>query len=580
MEIMQAIRGRRSIRRFRTEPIPPETLDAVLDAARWAPYGTASDERVLLALAGEPKKRLVRFLSARLEEVLEAMAEGPSRRTLTYARSLVPVVDDAPVLVAVFTAVGREGPELSIASAACAVQNLMLAAHAHGLASCYMTGAIYLADEIAHQLGISQHRLVGLVPLGYPAAGGAEREQFPAVAWRGFGELDRGELPEADQPEVSAVQEARPGAGEHVLLITDTPDVDARITEVLRRAGYQVRVAGPADGLQAFKEQCPDLTIIDAILGHASGYALAERIRDHVEGPCPVIVATAAYDAADEEQALVAGASDVLTKPVRDHELLARVRFLADSRGLYEQLQERAEELERVNEELRELQQMRDDLTHMIVHDMRTPLTNIITGLQTVEAADYDDELAREFLPEAISAGLDLSDMVNNLLDISKMEAGEVEPEREELRVAEVVAEACERVDHLAAERGVELSADVEDGLELWADRQLVKRALVNLLGNAVKFTPDGGSVRVEAARADGATRLCVHDTGPGIPEDQQDRLFRKFSQLDTDQAKQGTGLGLAFVRMAVEAHGGEVWVESEVGEGSSFCFTIPQQPR
>lgn len=577
MEILQAIRGRRSIRRFRTDPIPPEVLEAVLDAARWAPYGTTTDERVLLALAGQPKERLVGFLSARLEEVLEAMAEGPSRRTLNYARSLVPVVDDAPVLVAVFTAVGREGPELSIASAACAVQNMMLAAHAHGLASCYMTGAIYLADEIAHQLGISQHRLVGLVPLGYPAAGGTERRDFPTVAWRGFGELDHGELPEADQPQVSAVQKARPGAGEHVLLITDTPEVDAHITDVLRRAGYQVRVAGPADGLEAFRQQCPDLTIIDAILRHASGYALAERIRDEVEGPCPVIVATAAYDAADEEQALVAGASDVLTKPVRDHELLARVRFLADSRALYEQLQERAEELQRVNEEMRELQQMRDDLTHMIVHDMRTPLTNIITGLQTVEEADFDEDLAREFLPEAISGGLDLSDMVNNLLDISKMEAGELEPDREELPAAEVVGQACERVDYLAEQGGVELSTDLEDGLKLRADRQLIQRTLVNLLGNAVKFTPQGGSVRVQARRADGAIRLCVHDTGPGIPQDQQDQLFRKFSQLDTDQAKQGTGLGLAFVRMAVEAHGGEVWVDSEVGEGSSFCFTIPE---
>ena len=252
-----------------------------------------------------------------------------------------------------------------------------------------------------------------------------------------------------------------------MLVVTDDPEVDARMIEVLRHAGYEVFVALPDEALAAFKRERPLVAIVDAILPGVSGYEVARAIRAAVEGPCPVLIATAAYDAADEEQALMAGASDVLVKPVREYELLARVRALADSRALYERIEAHARELERVNEELRRLQQMRDDLTRMIVHDMRTPLTNVLTGLQTIEFAEYDPELTRELLPEAIHASEDLADMVNNLLDISKMEAGELRPTREKLSAAELVAKALVRVNQLAEKGGIELRTDLEDGLEL-----------------------------------------------------------------------------------------------------------------
>ena len=152
----------------------------MLDAARWAPYGTAHDERVLVVLEGE-RDRLVRFLGERLAAVIPTMAEGPARQTLSYARSLTGILAGVPVVVAVFTGVGREGPELSIASAACAVQNLMLAAHARGLGSCFLTGAIYLADELAHRLNLDGYRLIGLIPLGYPAEAGVVRREWPTI---------------------------------------------------------------------------------------------------------------------------------------------------------------------------------------------------------------------------------------------------------------------------------------------------------------------------------------------------------------------------------------------------------------
>lgn len=579
IETLETIRKRRSIRKFRPDPIPPQVLEEVLDAARWAPYGTAHDERVLVVLEGEERDRLVRFLGERLAAVIPTMAEGPARQTLSYARSLTGILAGVPVVVAVFTGVGREGPELSIASAACAVQNLMLAAHARGLGSCFLTGAIYLADELAHRLNLDGYRLIGLIPLGYPAEAGVVRREWPTILRPGTAAA--GVPPAQPSLALSEVERARHGAGDRVLVVTDDPEVDARMIEVLRHAGYEVFVALPDEALTAFKRERPLVAIVDAILPGVSGYEVARAIRAAVEGPCPVLIATAAYDAADEEQALMAGASDVLVKPVREYELLARVRALADSRALYERIEAHARELERVNEELRRLQQMRDDLTRMIVHDMRTPLTNVLTGLQTIEFAEYDPELTRELLPEAIHASEDLADMVNNLLDISKMEAGELRPTREKLSAAELVAKALGRVNHLAEKGGIELRTDLEDGLELYADPGLLRRVLVNLLDNAIKFTPAGGSVTVEGRREAGGVRMCVHDTGEGIPEDQLGRLFQKFVQVERkDRRKRpGTGLGLAFVKLAVEAHGGQVSVRSRLGEGSSFCFTIPDEP-
>ena len=578
-DIYDAIRGRRSIRRFRPDPVADEVLERVVDAACRAPFGTRRDERVLEVLGGEEKTRLVEFIEHRLEAVIRAMGEGPSRQTLGFARAMLPAIEQAPVVVAVFTAIGREGPELSISSAACAVQNLMLAATAEGLGACYLTGALALGDEIAHLFGLADYRLIALVPLGFPSQTAPERRDFPAVVWRGFQGRERGEVPQHPRPRADDAAPPGPAAAASVLIVTDTPDVDAPMVNCLRRAGFSVTVTGATEAVEAFRQGSPDVTIIDSILGDRSGYALTAEMNEATDEPAPILVTTSAYDDADEQEALRAGAFDVLTKPIRDHELLARVRALAEGRALFRQVKEHAEELARVNAELLELQKLRDDLTHMIVHDMRTPLTNIITGLQTVEMAEFEEELSREFIPEAINAGMDLQDMINNLLDISKMEAGELVPERGEVDLRALTQEVFERVGHLVREGGLTLSEEVAEGLTLRADRALLKRVLLNLLGNAIKFTPEGGSVTVEAAEADEGIRVCVTDTGPGIPPEQQARLFRKFAQLEGTKKKQGTGLGLAFVRMATEAHGGRAWVESEVGKGSSFCFVIPEAP-
>lgn len=228
-------------------------------------------------------------------------------------------------------------------------------------------------------------------------------------------------------------------------------------------------------------------------------------------------------------------------------------------------------------QQILDLEKLRDDLMHMIVHDLRTPLTSIIGGLQTVMDADYDRELAEEFIPMAVSGANQLVDMVSSLLDISKLESGQMTLDLSDVNLPAVVEAALEQVRGLARERNHTLLTNLRPTPPLRADAEKLRRVIINLLGNAVKFTPDGGTITVGVSPADGGLIISVTDTGPGIPAEYLDRIFDKFAQVENQgMKKNSTGLGLTFCKLVAEAHGGRIWVESTVGEGSRFAVFLP----
>jgi signal transduction histidine kinase len=230
-----------------------------------------------------------------------------------------------------------------------------------------------------------------------------------------------------------------------------------------------------------------------------------------------------------------------------------------------------------------ELEELRDSLMHMIVHDLRTPLTSIIGSLQTVMDTDYDAEITVEFVPAALASADVLLEMVNTLLDINKMESGAMDLELELASFPEVADKALAQVRGLAHEHNHELTAELDpDCPPIRADADKLRRVVVNLLGNAIKFTPDGGHIKLTARCEDEGLTFSVIDDGPGIPADDRERIFEKFGQARARQAghRQSTGLGLTFCKMVAEAHGGRIWAESEVGQGSTFSVFIPAAPR
>jgi signal transduction histidine kinase len=238
--------------------------------------------------------------------------------------------------------------------------------------------------------------------------------------------------------------------------------------------------------------------------------------------------------------------------------------------------------LTRAHAELQASQQAQRELTEMIVHDMRTPLTSVISGLQTVAMLDESEGETRQILLQsAREGGQRLLRMVNDLLDINRLEAREMPLAPEEFAAVDAARAALATVESLAAEKELQLAiASADEDLRVRADPEITRRVLVNLLGNAVKFAPAGGSVTLTVAPAGGdAAEFSVADTGPGIAAEHLERIFDKFYQVEArthGSRIPSTGLGLTFCRLAVEAHGGRIGVESTPGQGSRFWFTLP----
>jgi signal transduction histidine kinase len=241
--------------------------------------------------------------------------------------------------------------------------------------------------------------------------------------------------------------------------------------------------------------------------------------------------------------------------------------------------------------EERLLARLRDDLTHMVVHDLRNPLTGISVALNLLDTKLIDQitPAQHRLFEIAADSTAKMIELVNSILDLGRLEKGQLPLDREPLSLAEVVDEVLRLQSPLSAARDLRLECDVPNGLPpAWADRDLTARILQNLIGNAIKFTPAGGSISVAIQRLNGTAgqeggflsggdgELCVtvSDDGPGIAPELRKRLFRKF--VVGEHEERGSGLGLAFCRLAVEAQGGRIWAESAPGEGATFAFTLP----
>jgi signal transduction histidine kinase len=216
-------------------------------------------------------------------------------------------------------------------------------------------------------------------------------------------------------------------------------------------------------------------------------------------------------------------------------------------------------------------------------HELRTPLNAIIGFSELLLDEMFGDLTARqsEYVRDILSSGKHQLAVINDVLDISKVEAGRLELERSTFPLSGTVSDAVAFVRARATQRGITLSELVYPELgDIDADQRKVKQVLVNLLSNAVKFTPDGGRVAVSATRSDGEVTIAVSDTGAGIALDDLGLIFREFGQTASARGHEGTGLGLALAKRIIELHGGRIWVESEIGQGSTFRFALPVAAR
>jgi signal transduction histidine kinase len=248
--------------------------------------------------------------------------------------------------------------------------------------------------------------------------------------------------------------------------------------------------------------------------------------------------------------------------------------------SLEQKVEARTHELAEKGRQLELASQHKSQFLANMSHELRTPMNAILGYTELIMDHIYGEvpEKISEVLERVQQSGHHLLDLINDVLDISKMEAGQLTLALNDYSLAEVVQTVFSAVQSLAVEKGLALTVSLPDDLPLGkGDERRLAQVLLNLLGNAIKFT-EAGEVQVRATAADGAFTVAVSDTGPGISEADQQKIFEAFQQADSSIARKkgGTGLGLSIVKRIIEIHGGRVWVESRLGKGSTFWFTLP----
>jgi two-component system sensor histidine kinase/response regulator len=389
-------------------------------------------------------------------------------------------------------------------------------------------------------------------------------------------------------PETGAADKAASATAQGYLLVVD--DIEANrdvLSSRLENNGYAVACAEHGEqALELLHANAFDMVLLDIMMPGMDGFQVLQRMKDHERlKHIPVIMISALNELDSVARAIQMGAEDYLPKPFNPILLRARVSACLEKKHardremlLFEQLQENYELLQ-------ELEKSRDDLMNMIVHDMRTPLTALIAGMATLEVMGSLNNDQREIMEIATAGGDTLLAMINDLLDVEKLESGSLQLEYTLVSAGNLVASAVAQVAPLAASKQLTLVSHIgADFPQFAGDENKLRRTVVNLLGNAIKFTPSGGTVTVDArcSVAEQSIVFSVSDTGEGIPAESLDRIFEKFGQVESRKGGRlmSTGLGLTFCRLAVEAHGGEIGVESAPGVGSKFHFTVPLSKR
>jgi signal transduction histidine kinase len=348
--------------------------------------------------------------------------------------------------------------------------------------------------------------------------------------------------------------------------------------------GCTILTASPITVNDDLRED-PESPFLEAItqMGVRSVVAVPLKARGTVIGVLTV-TSRAAHKFHEEDQQLLSALADQAAIAIENAKLYEQVRQYAGE--LEAQVAVRTRELQKTNQQLAAASRHKSEFLANVSHELRTPLTavkgsvdNMLDGLT---GAVNDKQ--RRYLTR-IKANTDrLSRLIHDLLDLSRIEAGQSDLQPTSLPVVALTQEVAEHLWPMAAEKHISLEVTSADASVMaWADREKVTQVLMNLIGNAVKFTPSHGTIAVAIQRSgEEWVQISVADTGPGIPADEATHIFEKFYQIATEgrQKTTGTGLGLAIAKSLVEMQRGQLWVESEVGRGSTFSFTLPvQQP-
>jgi signal transduction histidine kinase len=367
----------------------------------------------------------------------------------------------------------------------------------------------------------------------------------------------------------------------HILIVDDEPAARRLSEAALAGEGHTIDQASSGEqALERFADRPADLVLLDVRMGGIDGFETCRRLRATPRGAnVPILFMTAHGDTGTQRQALAAGGNDFLSKPVSTAELLTRVQLLLHSRRMSTELDDGARLLEAQRQILVAVQKRKDDLSQLIVHDLRSPLAGIRAN---IEAALSERGLSEDLgisLNHALVGVRALERLITNLGEVSRAEEGALTPRQANVDLRRLVEEASQAIEPRLRVRQQRLALEVGPIPPIRGDRDLLLRILDNLLENAALYGPKAGVITV-GARDDGAgsVELWVNDQGPPVPPESRERIFQKYASLNKT-ARTGRGLSLLFCRAAAEAHGGSIWFEDAPGGGVSFRVRLPASP-
>lgn len=365
-----------------------------------------------------------------------------------------------------------------------------------------------------------------------------------------------------------------------VLVVDDNRDNCALAQATLEDDDCNVIIATSGSAaLKAFEATKPDCVLLDVRMPGMDGFEVCERIRALPDGhEIPVVFLTAQRDLETFDRALRAGGDDFLTKPIRPAELLVRVQAAVRLRKMSVDLREHYDLVRRQRDDLMRLQLYKERLTSFLVHDLKNPVTSMDLQAQLLLRNRDIPEGARAVAQRIREDAGSLLRMIMNLLDIAKGEEGQLAPRVGDVEPEALAAEVCDALRSQARQQEVSLEYEVGPSQAFRADPSLVRRALENLLENAIRHAPESSTVRLRIQAGEGFVDLTVTDAGPGVPPELRERVFERFAQLEGGGrgSPGGRGLGLAFCKLVAQTHGGRIWIE-DAEPGAVFCVRLPQ---
>ena len=363
-----------------------------------------------------------------------------------------------------------------------------------------------------------------------------------------------------------------------ILVVDDNPQNRALAQATLEDEGYEVLLAsGGEDGIALVESARPDCVLLDVRMPGTDGFTVCSRIRSLPDArETPVVFLTALRDVDTFDQALRAGGDDFLTKPVRPTELVLRVAAALKLRSMRAELREHYDLVRRQRDDLMRLQLQKERLSSFVVHDLKNPVNSLDLHAQLLLRQSDLQPRARDAVFHIRAEARSLLRLILNLLDISKSEEGRLSPRLASVSLDALGAHIADAFAARALATKIEMKREFSVD-SVVADEDLLRRVLENLIDNGLRQAPAGSTLTLSAVRRDESIELRVADRGRGIPLEEREKVFEAFVQGTTEEqlTRTGRGLGLTFCRLAVQAHGGKIWIE-DANPGAVFCVSLP----